>query len=48
MSETLGKHKAPIQKINNPFEVSHPDWGPELTDKNAQKNKHIHFCTCVS
>lgn len=27
MSETLGEHKAPIQKINNPFEVSHPDWG---------------------
>lgn len=28
MSETLGEHKAPFQKIDNQFEVSDPDWEP--------------------
>lgn len=37
MSETLGEHKAPFQKIDNQFEVSDADWEPGKTDKCSKK-----------
>lgn len=39
MSETLGEHKAPFQKIDNQFEVSDPDWEPGKPAQKLLKNK---------
>lgn len=39
MSETLGEHKAPFQKIDNQFEVSYPDWEPGKPTQMLQKKK---------
>lgn len=48
MSETLGGHKAPFQKIDNQCEVSDPDWEPGKTDTNASQTKEIHLSTRIS
>lgn len=44
MSETLGEHKAPFQKIDNQFEVSDPDWEPGKLTKMLLKNKLKNPC----
>lgn len=56
MSETLGEHKAPFQKIDNQFLRSHiltrspglPTKKKQKPKNPAQKNKNVHFGTCVS
>lgn len=45
MTETLGEHKAPFQKLNNRFEVSDHYWEPWFNTTCTQKNKDTDFST---